>query len=257
MKRLEGLHVLITRPVAQAGGICALIEAEGGTAVRFPSIAITPPDDARPAKALLARADWDRVIFVSANAVHAALKLGGDWQRRPLVAVGNATRKALLAAGLEVSVTPTDGFNSEALLALPELQTVAGARMLIVRGEGGRETLADSLRERGALLEYAEVYRRTMPTTDPAELLQIWTDGGIDVVTVTSNESLTNLLAMLGDTGHKLLIDTALAGVSERVLQHAASLGLPNPPIVAASAHDTDVLAALIAWRRSSGPKND
>ena len=96
-----------------------------------------------------------------------------------------------------------------------------------------------------------------MPATDPAELLQIWADGGIDVVTVTSNESLTNLLAMLGDTGHKLLIDTALVGVSERVLQHAASLGLPNPPIVAASAHDTDVLATLIAWRRSSGPRND
>ncbi|MCB1737784.1 MAG: uroporphyrinogen-III synthase [Gammaproteobacteria bacterium] len=257
MKPLEGLHVLITRPAAQAGGICSLIEAEGGTAVRFPSIAIAPPNDSRPAKALLTRSDWDRVIFISANAVHAALELGGDWQHRPLVAVGNATRKALLAAGLKVSLTPTDGFNSEALLALPELQTVAGERMLIVRGEGGRETLADTLRKRGALLEHAEVYRRTMPATDPAELLQIWADGGIDVVTVTSNESLTNLLAMLGDTGHKLLIDTPLVGVSERVLQHAASLGLPNPPIVAASAHDTDVLATLIAWRRSSGPRND
>ncbi|MCB1734046.1 MAG: uroporphyrinogen-III synthase [Gammaproteobacteria bacterium] len=255
MQPLEGLKVLVTRPAHQAGGLCARIEAEGGTPVRFPTIGIELPQDIRPARERLGRDHWDRVIFVSVNAVQAALELDNRWQTQPLVAVGNATRNALIAAGLSVSLSPDDGFNSEALLALPALQSVHGQSILIVRGEGGRETLAETLRERGAVVEYAEVYRRVIPEADPHALLQSWANGGVDIVTVTSNESLTNLVTMLGSAGHELLARTPLVGVSDRVLQIAASFGLPKPPIVAASAHDTDVLAALIAWRRSSGHK--
>lgn len=256
MNALAGIRVLVTRPAHQADGLCAAIEAEGGVAVRFPTIAIEPVDGTE-ARARLAGHDWDWIIFTSANAVGNALTISSAWRDRPLIAVGKATRDALRAAGLDVALTPSDGFNSEALLALPELADVVHRRILIVRGEGGRETLAGTLRDRGAKVAYADVYRRVPPAVDPAPLLARWRDGGIDVVTVTSNETLTNLAAMLGDQGRALLARTPVVAVSDRVLQIAARLGLSNPPRVAASAHDADVLAALVEWRRDSGTAHD
>lgn len=256
MKALDGIQVLVTRPAHQAEGLCAAIEAEGGGAVRFPSIAIASTENSDAARGRLDDPRWDRVILTSANAVSAALECSTTWTARPLAAVGKATARALQTAGL-AALTPADGFNSEALLALPELDDVLGQRILIVRGEGGRETLADTLRGRGATVEYAEVYRRVTPDSDPGALLKRWRAGGIDVVTVTSNESLANLATMLGDDGRELLARTPVVGVSERVLKLAASLGLSNPPRVAASAHDADVLAALREWRRESGTLHD
>src|SRR5438874_1776354 len=80
------------------------------------------------------------------------------------------------------------------LLERTEMQHVAGKRVLIVRGEGGRELLGESLAARGALVEYAQCYRRVRPAIDAAPLLAAWRRGELDAVTVLSAQALDNFI---------------------------------------------------------------
>ena len=83
-----------------------------------------------------------------------------------------------------------DGFDSEALLALPEMRDLAGKRVVIFRGDGGRELLGDTLIARGAIVEYAECYRRSKPTSDAAVLLRLWARDEVLGIVITSSEGL-------------------------------------------------------------------
>jgi len=242
---LAGRGVLITRPAAQAEGLCRLVETAGGRAVRFPAIAIAPVANREPARELLAR-EWDLILFVSRNAVEQALPL---FPRRRLPtepqlgAVGAATAQALTLAGLAPALMPTGRFDSESLLALPALADLKGRRVLIVRGVGGRGLLGDTLIERGAQLAYAEVYRRTLPVTDAASLLTRWRRD-VQLVTATSGEILDNLLTLIGEQGRDLLFDTPLVVISEGTGKTATALGFARVA-VADGAADAAVLAAL------------
>lgn len=250
---LSGVGVLVTRPVHQAELLCALIEAQGGRAWRLPSLAILngPADRS----ALAALDDYDLAIFTSANAVDKALSLRAPAPWPPnvrIAAVGAATAQALMARGLlEVLIAPPP-YDSESLLTLPALQNVVGQRIVVLRGEGGREMLADTLRARGAHVDYCEVYRRVRPEIDTGPVVQAWQDGAIHVVTATSAQGLRNLLVMLGDTGAALLRATPLVVVNARMIQLAAELGFLHPPLVAEAASDEALVAALIAWRRAT-----
>ena len=153
--------------------------------------------------------------------------------------------------GLAADLYPERGFNSEALLALPAMQDVSGQRIVIFRGDGGREYLADTLRERGARVEYIAAYRRVRPESDNAHLLQLWRHQQISIVLVNSAESLKNLWEMVGTTGRSLLTRTPLLVVSERLVGLAGELGFVDPPVVADNATDQAVLDALLAWQRS------
>jgi uroporphyrinogen-III synthase len=144
---------------------------------------------------------------------------------------------------------PASGHNTEALLALPRLRDMAGCRVLIVRGDGGREALAGELRARGAEVAYAEVYRRMLPALDAAPLLQRWQAGGLDLVTVTSAQILRNLYQLLGPAGLALLQSAPLVLASENVRQVALELGCRGPLVVAEDATDAAMLAALRRWR--------
>lgn len=244
---LEGLGVLVTRPANQAEGLCRLIESAGGRPLRFPALEILGPAHPEQAKALLARpCDW--LLFVSANAVEFALQLFRGLPTGARVgAVGQATASALAAAGHPVDLVPEGSFDSEALLASEAMNRVAGQRILIVRGEGGRALLGDTLAERGATVAYAEVYRRTCPDIDPAPLLARW-DRDVQSVVATSGEILDNLLAMLGDAGRERLLRTPLVVVSPRVAEQAAQLGFSRIA-VAARAQDEAIVAALCRLR--------
>src|SRR3990167_7545431 len=113
-----------------------------------------------------------------------------------IATVGQGSAKALHELGIAEVIAPAEHFDSEGLLALPELQNVAGWRVLILRGDGGRELLGDTLRARGATVEYAACYRRSKPQQDIAALI----DAVPDALTVTSSEALDHLWQMLGDT---------------------------------------------------------
>ncbi len=242
---LSGIGVLVTRPAGQAETLCRLIEAAGGRAVALPAAAILPVTDPEPARALLA-ARWDLIVFVSRNAVEHAIPLLPD-RRLPegptIAAVGLATARTLSAAGREPDLVPGGRFDSEALLAMDALEDVLGFHVLIVRGEGGRPTLGETLAKRGASVSYAEVYRRVLPQIDPAPLLAHW-HRDIQAATATSDDILHNLLELVTPKGRDALIATPLVVVSERTAELARSLGFARIE-VAKRAGDEEILAAL------------
>lgn len=251
---LHGLGVLVTRPVHQAGHLCDLIAAAGGRPIRFPTLAIRDLSDSPAVCARLAQlADYQLAIFISPNAVRYGLaaisRQGGLPTGLKLATVGNASAVTLQQAlGRMPDIVPTDNYDSEALLALPALQQVLGQHILILRGEGGRELLAETLRRRGASVDYAEVYRRERPEPDSAE--QDWLEKA-DIISITSSEALHNLIAMTTAQQRSQLLTKPLVVISERTAQLAKQLGFHHPPIVTSRAGDEAVLKAIIDWAQS------
>ncbi len=251
---LQGVGVLVTRPAAQAGTLCELIEQQGGTAFRFPVLEIVKPADPQAVAQFRERLDtFDWAFFVSANAVNMALPVileKRSWPEAVRIAViGKRSAEELQRFGLVADLLPQHRFDSEGLLALPPMQQVDGQRCVIFRGGGGRDLLAGTLRERGARVEYVDAYRRIRPHADSGTVLAQWRAGRIDIVLVNSVESLKNLVEMLGSAGKTLLMAAPLLVVSERLAAAARQLGFEKPPLVADSATDTAVLDALLAWR--------
>ncbi len=252
---LAGTGVLVTRPAHQADGLCARLEAAGATAIRFPVLAIAPPAERGPALALIGRlAQYNLAIFISPNAVDFGLDLiEAQGLSLPssllLAAVGEGSGRALQRRlGRAPDLVPQGRFDSEALLALPALQQVQGWRIAIFRGDGGRELLAETLRSRGATVEYVEVYRRLRPAVDRDALAARLADGTIDVVTVTSGEGLRNLLELAGEANGARLRRLPLVVVSERTAALAGELGFEQPALVAASAGDEALVEAVTRW---------
>ena len=163
---------------------------------------------------------------------------------RPLFgAVGRATAAALREQGLAPDLVPERGFDSEALLALPALTQVAGKRALIVRGEGGRPLLGETLSKRGAEVAFAEVYRRAVPEVDVSAELATWRER-LGFVTATSDEVLRNLLELLGPTNRAWLLAMPLVVISDRGGASAMQLGFRRVA-VAKEASDEGIVEAL------------
>jgi uroporphyrinogen-III synthase len=248
---LSGAHVLVTRPKHQAENLSRLIEERGGIAVRFPTLDIVPRDGDEIKYSLMNLDRFQWVIFISANAVNFALKANsGKIGRTEFVrfaAVGQSTARAMKMAGLPVDLMPENGYNSEALLAMPQLQQVEGQNILIVRGEGGREQLATMLRSRGAEVNYLEVYKRIIPRIDNSPVMELLAQHRLDVITVTSAEALQNLSLMLGEknNNNKLLSLIPLVVVSDRIGYIAADMGF-NRITVTDSPIDTAILETVI-----------
>lgn len=253
---LQGIHVVVTRPAHQAEQLCEMIESAGGHAIRFPVLDIADVTDTKTLDAIIDRLEqFDIAIFISPNAVTHALThinaKGGLPAQMRVAAVGQASAKALSAYGITVDLFPEQTFNSEALLALPELQQVAGKQVVIFRGVGGRELLADTLKQRGAQVEYAECYQRVRPNTDVRPLQEYAENGAVDIIIITSNEGLQNLFDMVGESGHYWLLQTPLLLVSERTAEFARQLGFTREAIIATKASDTALLQSLLDWRQS------
>ncbi|MGH8442471.1 MAG: uroporphyrinogen-III synthase [Nevskiaceae bacterium] len=239
--RLAGVRVLVTRPAHQAENLCRMLEAEGGAVVRLPLLAIEPGTQIAEARRRLA-GGHDLWIFTSANAVrHAAPLATGAWPAR-LAAVGPATAAAIAVAGHAAAATPLEGASSEALLALPELRALGGARVLLVTGEGGRRTLEQELSARGATVERAEVYRRVpLPYAPDAVAAAL---RGIDVIVITSGESLDHIVRMTPEATRASLFKKALVVPAARVVEKARELGFLQPPRLAEPMSDAALCAA-------------
>lgn len=228
---LAGRAVLVTRPAHQAGQLAELIEAAGGKAVLFPVLEILEAADVGMINALIDRLDeFDLAIFISPNAVNKAMNLIRGRRELPaglkIAAVGRGSSKELKRYGIAEIIAPQAQFDSEHLLALPEMQHVAGKRIIIFRGEGGRELLGDTLAARGAQIEYAECYRRGKPDASAAGLLYLWARGELHAVSVTSTEGLRNLFEMVGKLGREWLKKTPLFVPHARIAEAARELGV-------------------------------
>ncbi|MCU0733937.1 MAG: uroporphyrinogen-III synthase [Methylotetracoccus sp.] len=251
---LSGWNVLVTRPAAQAERLCMLIEQAGGHPIRFPLITIERSPEASAALERLQR-EWDWLIFVSPNAVKFACDLGEWWQRLPdltrIAAIGRGTAAALRDKGLRVDLRPEAQFNSESLLESPEFGAVEGRHVLIVRGCGGRELIAETLRRRGAEVAYAEVYQRRAPAAAAHELLAAWRRGEIHALVLSSVDALENLVNMLGPTNSDLLHRTPMAVIGVRLAARAREVGCRHLDI-AAEASDQGLCSAVMRLAHST-----
>jgi len=253
---LAGRRILVTRPREQAAGLAALIREAGGEAIVFPAIEI---GDLTDPTAFLAIADrleeFDLAIFISPTAVQRALDLlqlrrtGRPWPARlQAAAIGRGTARELERRGFRGVLAPAAEADSEALLALPALATVAGRRVVVFRGQGGRELLGDSLAARGARVEYAECYRRIRPAQEISA--PAWAQRALDAVSVSSSEGLANLDALLGAWRRDWLQESPVFVPHPRIAAEAARLGARET--VVAGPGDRETAAGLVAYFRDA-----
>jgi len=244
---LAGVGVIITRPARQAAGITRQLAALGATPIVFPAIVILPP--ANRASLDSAHATLDQVdiaIFVSANAVEYGVPAPVAWPSRlRTLAPGPGTAAALAATGIANATIPVTTFDSDGLLALPELHGVAGKSIVIFRGEGGRGYLGEALRARGAQVTYAECYRRAAPATGAAGLSEVLREGRAHALTLTSSEGLDNLCALLDAADVRRLRQLPAFAPHPRIAQHARELGFD--PVETGGA-DAGLIAGLLEW---------
>ncbi len=246
--------ILVTRPEHQAHNLCYLIEQQGWQALRFPVLDIQAKVLTEQDIQLIQHIELYRyVFFVSVNAVNFGLPLLDDkknylqtTKKISCIAVGKATLLALAKHRIHSALSPIDGFNTEALLALPELQTLTGQRCLIIRGQGGRELLAESLRDRGAKVDYLEVYRRIIPCFDSKEVEACLLNNLLAAVLIYSGDALHHLVQMLDKQEIKInLLNVPLVVISDRVYTLAKKIGFKSI-IVAEQASDTAMINALL-----------
>ena len=250
---LSGLNIVVTRPREQAAQLAQRITQAGGQAILFPLLEISPAADPQSLRALVARLpEFNLAIFISPNAVHygmaAILAAGMLPSTLKIATVGQSSAKALRDLGVNKIIAPQDRFDSEALLALPELQQVAGWRVVIFRGDGGRELLGDTLKARGASVEYAACYQRAKPQQDIGMLLA----ADPDAITVTSSEALAYLWEMLDSAAQERLAAVPLFVPHARIAEAAHKLGWRV--VVPTAGGDDGLLAGLIAWAKNRKP---
>jgi len=229
-----------------------LIEQQGWQAIRFPVIDIQPRLlSTRDEERIQHIAQYQFIFFVSANAVNFALQLFNGKIHKSIrkvscIAVGKATYKALSDAGIRNVLLPGQGTDTEAMLAMPQLQNLNKCSCLIIRGEGGRELLADSLRERGATVEYLEVYKRVSPCNDTRQIKTYLLDKSLSAVVIYSGDALRNLVRMFDKQDIKQnLLNVSLVVISKRVYEIAKNIGFTKI-IIADHASDSAMINALL-----------
>jgi len=243
---------LVTRPAPQAQQTVAALRAHGIAALAEPLLTIVPLRP--PPKALARLGRYDGIIAVSANAVRiAAVWLDEHHQPWPdcrYYAIGGATRTAFAKAH-RFEVHCARPATTEGLLTEPDLQTLAGQKWCILRGRGGRETLADILRQRGAQIDYIELYERQLVPCSGSirqEMITRWQQQGIKGVIITSGEILAHLCRMVPSTAYSWSRQLILIVPSQRIADQAGHQGF-NRILVADGASDQTLIATLLQHR--------
>jgi uroporphyrinogen-III synthase len=253
---LAGRHVVVTRPAGQAAHFATALSEAGAIPVRFPVLEIRDIEDPAALLEAAIRLDsFDIAVFVSPNAIQRALAVILARRAWPaslrVVTIGKSSERELARHGIHDVISPPLRFDSEALLELPELIDVAGKRVIIFRGDGGRELLGDTLIARGARIDYLSCYRRGKPQTDPAPLLKLWEQGRLDAVTLTSSEGLRNFFDMVGRLGQAWLRKTPAFVPHARIAEQARVLGLFN--VIPTGPGDDGLMAGLVQYFASHG----
>lgn len=255
---LAGRHVVITRPAGQAEHLATLLVEQGAHPVFFPVLTIRDCADITPVlDAAIALDTYDLAVFVSPNAIEKALDIilpRRAWPAHvPAVALGKMSEQALMRRGVTHVISPPLRFDSEALLELPELVAVAGKRIIIFRGETGRELLGETLIARGAEVHHVACYRRLASKADPGPLLKRWEAGTLDAVTLTSSEGLRYFFEMIGHLGQAWLKKTPVFVTHQRIALQASALGLQQ--IIPTAPGDDGLLAELMQYYAHYGTR--
>jgi uroporphyrinogen-III synthase len=268
---LKGLNVLLTRPALQATRLTKRIEGLGGTVQSLPLLEIDPildkPSVERVKTKIMGLDQYDVALFISTNAASLGMEwISQYWPQLPVgleaYAVGPSTGELLQQLPWQVHYSST-GITSEHLLELPGLQDIAGKRVALFRGQGGRELLAQTLRERGARVDYIELYQRRVPIYDRAETLAQMRSNRINIAVLTSMQILESFLHLLGprvvslglaqemqDKADAALLSSLCIVVPSRRLKDVAIAAGFSRVIEASGADDESILDSLT---RSSG----
>ena len=247
---MTGWRLLLTRPAEESAALAHELAAAGVYSSSLPLLAIRPLALTDAQRALVESIDrYCAVIVVSKPAARLGLELVNQyWPQAPRqkwFSVGAATAQILADYGLDVSY-PQCGDDSEALLAMPEFESAVGRdqpKVLILRGEGGREMLADRLRSLGAQVDYLELYRRELPSYPPATLYQRVKVERLNALVVSSGQGFEHLRQLAGDSWPHLA-RLPLFVPSPRVAEIARSAGAQHV-VDCRGASATALLAAL------------
>ncbi len=245
---LSNRTIAITRPAGQAGKLSTLIEAAGGKPLLFPLISITALNNYDVFdEATSNLKDYDWAIFISSNAVQNSLpRLSRQINLLPktlkFAAIGPSTASELNAFGIENVLIPKDRFDSESLLSLAEMQNMTDQKVMIFRGVGGREVLAESLKLRGAHVDFAESYQRINPQTNTKILDEEWHNKKLDALVITSSEAMRHLIDLAKNTAWLKQIKICVNHL--RIAEEADNLGLNI--CVAETSGDEAMLKCLI-----------
>jgi len=244
---LAHLNIVITRPREQALKLSQRIAELGGDVILFPLLEIAPAADASELNALKQHlSSYDLLIFISPNAVKYGMNaLETVPPHLRVAAVGQSSAQALRERGIAQVMAPTQHFDSESLLALPALQNVSGWKVAILRGNGGRELLGDTLIARGAAVEYVTCYERSQPSLDADIVLA----AAPSAISITSSEALLHLWQTLPVTHKAAFARLPLFVPHARIATLAQQQGWHH--ILLTEAGDDGLLAALVAWNKT------
>lgn len=241
------MSILVTRPSPQGEALVSRLRALGREAWSFPLIEFTPGRELPNLADHLAALREDDLLFaLSQHAVefaHAQLEQQGvHWPKAPeYFAIGRTTALALHKVSRQEIRYPLDREISEVLLQLPELQTIAGKNALILRGNGGRELLGETLKNRGVNVTFCECYQRSNRHYDGAEEAMRWQSRGVTQLVITSGEMLKQLWSLIPQWYRESwLLQCEVLLVSERLAIQARELGWRN--IRVADSADNDAL---------------
>lgn len=226
---LNGLRVLNTRPTGQAESLSVAIRKANGVSIELPTILIEPTSNEWISH-LPNLSTIKHAIFISVNAVNYFFKelkkRHIQWNQNINVsAVGNATANALKVLNIDVHHVPPHA-NSEDLLQLGALKKVKNQRILLVKGEGGRVLIEDTLLERGANVIDLLVYRRVLPKIHLQDIHSLWREDQVDIILFTSQLAMSNIFTLFGEPARSWLCMKPCLVISKRLAKEASLLGM-------------------------------
>lgn len=256
---LAGVHLLITRPVMPASRTATRVAALGATPYVFPTTIIEPPADASAlATALAELPQCYAAIFVSPSAAEMTLApMGAPARALPaslqVFAPGPGTAEELSLRGVASVQMPEASFDSEGLLALPALQAgaVKGKRVVIFRGDDGRELLRETLTARGAVVTAVTAYHRRAPNTPPTGLLELLRSGRLNAISAMSSDAISHLVPLVPASDRAQLFALPVYASHPRIAGTARMAGFQR--VIETAAGDAGLIAALLAATTAPG----
>ncbi|OOS02382.1 uroporphyrinogen-III synthase [Canicola haemoglobinophilus] len=244
------MAVLITRPGERGKQLVDMLNKTGAMAIHLPLISIVAGQELNQLPNKLQQLNaGDYVFVVSQHAVEYAqrtLSSAGFYWRADLhyFTVGQRTAEYFASQTGNSVHYPIEQENSEGLLDLPQMQDLQGKNVLILRGNGGREFVAEQVVLRGAKVEMLECYQRTPVEYNNLEQISLCQRIGVDTIVVTSLEILNYLVALVPNAEASWLLNCRLVTVSQRIAALAKSIGWTHI-VVSEKADNSSIFKAL------------
>ncbi len=251
MINLQGLRIVNTRPASRAQTLTDALQDHGATVLALPLLEVEAiPVSPRAKQCLLDLDRYQMVFVVSPTAAELGLKALADyWPQWPVdvawLAVGDSTAQVLQSYLINPIVPQQE--TSEGLLQLPQLQELQqGQRLLVLRGEGGRNLVRDTMQAQGVQVDYVDLYRRQLPVVAPLTW-QILQTQNLDVVIITSGETLSQWLNIAGSRSQNI----PMLVISPRLAELAAQKSIKTV-LTSASIKATDIILTLYQWQNGT-----